>query len=225
MSHPLPPSANTAESSQNKRRSTVQRIVSAQLASMGGTLADTIGESNRQRLVWLGLLALPLLFPVALPGMGSAVGALCLLIATGLCTGQSLPLPAWLARRELNLRVKSLLAAMVNRTIHVLARVGRPRMLPLSNKPARLFNGSMLFVAGLSMMVPVPVISFDNVLPALAIVLIAWGLRLRDGLMLLAGYLATVVAVASVVLLWWGGSQVVSYLFSEGGLLEFFGLA
>jgi hypothetical protein len=98
-------------------------------------------------------------------------------------------------------------------------------MLPLSNKPARLFNGSMLFIAGLSMMVPVPVISFDNVLPALAIVLIAWGLRLRDGLMLLAGYLATVVAVASVVLLWWGGSQVVSYLFSEGGLLEFFGLA
>lgn len=224
MSHPLPPSVNTAESSQNKRRSTVQRIVSAQLASMGGTLADTIGESNRQRLVWLGLLALPLLFPVALPGMGSAVGALCLLIAAGLCTGQSLPLPAWLARRELNVRVKSLLAAMVNRTTHVLARVGRPRMLPLSNKPARLFNGSMLFIAGLSMMVPVPVISFDNVLPALAIVLIAWGLRLRDGLMLLAGYLATVVAVASVVLLWWGGSQVVSYLFSEGGLLEFFGL-
>ena len=29
---------------------------------------------------------------------------------------------------------------------------------------------------------PVPVISFDNVLPALAMVLTAWGLRLRDGL-------------------------------------------
>ena len=76
----------------------------------------------------------------------------------------------------------------------------------LSNRPARLANGLMLAVAGLSMAVPVPLISFDNVLPALAIVLMAWGLRLRDGWMLLAGYLATATAVASVGLLWWGGS-------------------
>lgn len=207
MSHPYPPSASTAL---NKRRSALQRMTAAHLASLGGTLADTIGESARQRLVWLGLLAMPLLFPVALPGMGSAVGALCLLVALGLCRGQSLPLPAWLARRELNARVKSLLVSMVGRTIHLMARVARPRLLPLSNRPARLFNGLVLVVAGVSMMVPVPLISFDNVLPALAIVLMAWGLRLRDGLMLLAGYLATVVAVASVVLLWWGGSLAVT---------------
>ena len=214
MSHSLPPSANSPENTLSKRRSTVQRMVSAQLARMGGTLADTIGENNRQRLLWLGLMALPLLFPVALPGMGSAVGAFCLLTSIGLCKGQSLQLPAWLAKREMNGHIQSLLVATVNRIIHVLARVWRPRLLPLSNKPARLFNGSMLFVAGLSMMVPVPVISFDNVLPALAIVLIAWGLRLRDGLMLLAGYLATVVAVASVMLLLWGGAQVFQHVLS-----------
>lgn len=191
-------------------------MTSAHLATMGGTLADTIGEGTRQRLVWLGLLAMPLLFPVALPGMGSAVGALCLLIAVGLCMGQSLPLPRWLATRELNARVQTLLVNMVGRTVHLLARVGRPRMLPLSDKPARLFNGLVLSAAGLSMLVPVPLISFDNVLPALAIVLIAWGLRMRDGLMLLAGYLATAVAVASVMLLWWGGSMLVTRLLSLG---------
>ena len=214
MSHSLPPSDNSPENTLSKRRSTVQRMVSAQLARMGGTLADTLGENNRQRLLWLGLMALPLLFPVALPGMGSAVGAFCLLTSIGLCKGQSLQLPAWLAKREMNGHIQSILVATVNRIIHVLARVWRPRLLPLSNKPARLFNGSMLFVAGLSMMVPVPVISFDNVLPALAIVLIAWGLRLRDGLMLLAGYLATVVAVASVMLLLWGGAQVFQHVLS-----------
>ena len=214
MSRSLPPSDNSPENTLSKRRSTVQRMVSAQLARMGGTLADTLGENNRQRLLWLGLMALPLLFPVALPGMGSAVGAFCLLTSIGLCKGQSLQLPAWLAKREMNGHIQSILVATVNRIIHVLARVWRPRLLPLSNKPARLFNGSMLFVAGLSMMVPVPVISFDNVLPALAIVLIAWGLRLRDGLMLLAGYLATVVAVASVMLLLWGGAQVFQHVLS-----------
>ena len=177
---------------------------------MGGTLANTIGDNARQRLVWLGLLAMPLLFPIALPGMASAVGVLCLFVAFGLCIGQSVPLPGWLARRELNSRVQTLLANVVGRGIRIIGRMGRPRMLRLSSKPARVLNGLMLAVAGLSMAVPVPIISFDNVLPALALVLMAWGLRLRDGLMLLAGYLATAVAVASVVALWWGGSVVVT---------------
>jgi hypothetical protein len=181
---------------------------------MGGTLADTIGDNARQRLVWLGLLAMPLLFPIALPGMATAVGALCVIVAVGLCAGQSVPLPGWLGRRELNVRAQTLLASMVKRVVSVLARFGSPRMLALSNKPARMLNGLMLSAAGLSMAVPVPMISFDNVLPALAIVLICWGLRLRDGLMLLAGYVATVAAVASVALLWWGGSVLVNELLS-----------
>ncbi|MHB1360957.1 MAG: hypothetical protein ACYCWC_15420, partial [Rhodocyclaceae bacterium] len=45
----------------DKRRATVERIAGAHLASMGGTLADSVGQSSRQRLVWLGLLAMPLL--------------------------------------------------------------------------------------------------------------------------------------------------------------------
>ena len=68
------------------------------------------------------------------------------------------------------------------------------------------------------MMMPVPIISFDNVLPALAIVLIAWGLRLRDGLMLLAGYLVTLAAVGSVALLLWGGTHIVTEFLARAGL-------
>lgn len=208
--HPLP--ADALPNRMNRRRSAVERMAVAQLASMGGTLADTIGEGVRQRLVWLGLLAMPLLFPVALPGMASVVGTLCLLIAIGLCRGQSLPLPRWLASRELGARTQAVLASMVNRSVRVIARVSRPRMLALSNQPARMLNGVVLCAAGLSMVVPVPLISFDNVLPALAMVLVAWGLRLRDGWMLLAGYLVTVAAVASVGLLWWGGAVVADRL-------------
>lgn len=198
-------SVNT-EIRRKKRQSAVERIAAAQLAAMGGTLADTIGDNNRQRLLWLGLLASPLLFPVALPGMATGVGALCVVVALGLLLSRPIPLPRWLGTLELNARVQTVLAGMVNRSLRVIARLGRPRLMMLSNRPARLFNGLMLAVAGLSMAVPVPLISFDNVLPALAIVLMAWGLRLRDGWMLLAGYLATATAVASVGLLWWGGS-------------------
>ena len=192
-------------------------MAAAHLATLAGTLADTVGESNRQRLVWLSLLAMPLLFPVALPGMASAVGGFCLLTAYGICIGRSVPLPAWLAKRELNGRIKALLTTMVSRVIRVISWVGRPRMLSLSQPNARVFNALMLSTAGLSMMMPVPIISFDNVLPALAVVLIAWGLRLRDGLMLLAGYLVSLAAVGSVVLLLWGGTHVVTELLSRAG--------
>lgn len=208
----MPPSgthsSTTAENRLKKRQSAVERIAAAHLASMGSTLGETLGESNRQRLLWLGLLASPLLFPVALPGMATGVGTLCILIALGLWFSRPIPLPRWLGNLELNARVQAVLTRMVNRSLRVIARLGRPRWLFLSNRPARLLNGLMLAVAGLSMAIPVPMISFDNVLPALAIVLIAWGLRLRDGVMLLAGYLATASAVTSVFLLWWGGAVV-----------------
>lgn len=202
----------------NKRRATVERIAGAQLASMNGTMADAVGQSNRQRMVWLSLLAMPLLFPVALPGMASVVGAFCLLIAFGLFIGQPLPLPGWLAKREMNGRARMLLESMISRVINVIALFGRPRMLFLSDKPVRVVNGLMLAAAGLSMMIPVPIISFDNVLPALAIVLISWGLRLRDGLMLLGGYVVTLAAVASVILLWWGGAAAATELLALMGL-------
>ena len=204
----------------DKRRSKLERIAYQRMASMEGTLADAVGQSNRQRLVWLGLLAMPLLFPVALPGMASAVGAFSLLIAYGLFIGRPAPLPDWLAAREMNGRARTLLKSMISRAIKVMAVLGRPRMLPLSNTPFRILNGLMLAVAGLSMMMPVPIITFDNVLPALAIVLICWGLRLRDGLMLVAGYLVTVLAVTSVVFLWWGGAAIAAELISLSGLGE-----
>jgi len=202
----------------DKRRATVERIAEARLASMNGTMADAVGQSNRQRMVWLSLLAMPLLIPVALPGMASVVGAFCILIAFGLFNGRPVPLPDWLARREMNDRARMLLERVISRVIHVIARWGRPRMLLLTDKPARIVNGLMLCAAGLSMMVPVPIISFDNVLPALAIILMSWGLRLRDGLMLLGGYLVTLAAVASVVLLWWGGTVAATELLSLMGL-------
>lgn len=202
----------------DKRRAAVNRIAGAQLASMNGTMADAVGQSNRQRVVWLSLLAMPLLFPVALPGMATVVGALCMLIAFGLFSGQPMPLPAWIARREMNARARLLLERMISRVVNVIARWGRPRMLRLSDRPARVVNGLMLAAAGLSMMIPVPIISFDNVLPALAIVLISWGLRLRDGLMLLGGYLVTLAALASVLLLWWGGTAAAAELLSLTGL-------
>jgi hypothetical protein len=112
---------------------------------MGDTVADTVGQSARQRLVWLGLLAMPLLVPITLPGMSSAVGVLCLLVAWGLCRGQMPALPRWLGQRTLSARVKTLLTNMVQRMVSHHGENGTtPACWALSNQPARLFNGMML---------------------------------------------------------------------------------
>lgn len=201
-----------------RRQASLARIAGQPLRALDGTLADAVGQSNRERLVWSGLLAMPLLFPVALPGTASAVGAFSLLIACGLLSGRPLPLPDWLARREIHERARQLLARMLGTAIRIMAALGRPRLLQLSAPGNRMVNGLLLATAAVAMMIPVPIISFDNVLPALAIVLLSWGLRLRDGLMLLAGYLFTAVAVASVVLLWWGGASLAEALLQRLGL-------
>ena len=58
--HPL--TTNPSECLKARRRSRIDRMVAAQLASMGDTVGDTVGQGTRQQLVWLGLLAMPLLY-------------------------------------------------------------------------------------------------------------------------------------------------------------------
>ena len=79
---------------------------------------------------------MPLLFPIALPGMASAVDTLCVLVAFGLSRGQSVPLPKWLANRVLSARVKAMLTSMIHRALAILARMGRPRMLCIQRTDA-----------------------------------------------------------------------------------------
>jgi hypothetical protein len=175
------------------------------------SIEETFGRTTRQQLGWLGFAALPLLLPVGVPGMATTVGARCVVLALAMAAGRPLRLPEWLARQRLPPRAGEIVARSFGRLLERLSTVSRPRWIGLSHPSLRLVNGGVLAIAGLALITPVPLVSFDNVLPAAAVVLIAWGLRLRDGVLLAAGYAATVIAVGSVILLWWGGLQLVDY--------------
>jgi hypothetical protein len=177
-----------------------------------GSLDDAFGRHMRQQLGWLGFATLPLLFPVALPGMATTIGALSVLVALGVTLNRPLRLPAWLGRRSLPPRAAELLCRWSARAFATIAAIVRPRWIAFSGRGTRVVNGGFLAIAGLALMTPVPLVSFDNVLPAAAVVLLAWGLRVRDGLLLATGYFATLIAVGSVVLLWWGGAELVRRL-------------
>lgn len=189
------------------------RIGAAASKLPGGTMSDMIGRHPRQQLTWLGLLAAPLLLPVAIPGMATTVGAFCLLVATSTLLARPLPLPGWLNRRRLPASLGQALHKVVHRLSAFLARLSKPRLLSLSRPGYRFINGVMLALAGASMMVPVPMVSFDNVVPAAAVVLLAWGMRVRDGMMLILGYITTILAWISVAALWWVGTEVLIWLY------------
>lgn len=193
-------------------RSSWLRIALAAQQLQHGTLGEVIGRHPRQQLTWLGLLAAPLLLPVAIPGMATTVGAFCLLVALSVALARPFPLPAWLGRRHVPPALHGPLHRVLHRLAGVLGRISQPRLLALSGPRWRWLNGGMLALAGASMMTPMPLVSFDNVVPAAAIALLAWGLRVRDGGLLLAGYVATVLAWLYVGLLWWAGAEILLWL-------------
>ncbi len=188
------------------------RIALAAQQLQHGSLGQLIGRHPRQQLTWLGLLAAPLLLPVAIPGMATTVGAFCLLVALSVALARPFPLPAWLGRRHVPHALHGPLHRVLHRLAGLLGRISQPRLLALSGPRWRWLNGGMLALAGASMMTPMPLVSFDNVVPAAAIALLAWGLRVRDGGLLLAGYAATVLAWLYVGLLWWAGAEILLWL-------------
>jgi hypothetical protein len=196
------------------------RVGTAASRLHGSTMSDVIGRQPRQQLTCLGLLAAPLLIPIAIPGMSTTVGALCLVVAISTLLKRPVQLPLWMRERRLPSTFGRAVQTIFSRITALVGRFSKPRLLSLSRPENRFLNGTMLALAGASMMVPVPVVSFDNVVPAAAVVLLAWGLRARDGGMLILGYITTFLAWIYVFVLWWAGAEIVLWLYHS--FLTFF---
>jgi hypothetical protein len=109
----------------------------------------------------------------------------------------------WLPARLLDHRMS---AATVRQ---VLQKVGgwalkvehlvRPRLLALSDGPTiNVVNGALLILAVLLLMAPLPLVPFANTLPAIAIILLCFGMAERDGVVIALGYFVTLVSTAYV---------------------------
>jgi len=160
-------------------------------------LLAVLGEQGL--LVFCGVLAAPFLLPVTVPGMSTVLGLPMLLIGFAVMLSRV----PWLPQRLLN---HSLPADTVR---GVLARVRgwaerfehlvRPRLLGLTGGRAINFvNGGLIVVAVLLLMAPIPLVPFVNSLPALAIILLCFGMAERDGGVILLGYFTTLLSAAYV---------------------------
>ncbi|HEX4842079.1 MAG TPA: exopolysaccharide biosynthesis protein [Limnobacter sp.] len=201
LTHPDPVQASPSESLPYAWRKVVHFANNMAQAKVG----DAIGRSPKQQLTWIGLAALPLLLPFGIPGVATTLGYLTCLLGLGYAAGYGVPIPRWLAEKRLPPKAAQVLHRILYAFIRRVGRRSRPRFYLMSHRRMRPLNGLMLAFAGLTMAAPVPFASFDNVLPAAAMVCITFGLRVRDGALVLAGYGFAVLAALLVLGLWWGG--------------------
>ncbi|MDB5460679.1 MAG: exopolysaccharide biosynthesis protein [Caulobacteraceae bacterium] len=133
----------------------------------------------------LFILTLPVLLP--LPPGGSAVLALPLLmIALQIALGRErLWLPHWLSDRKLEREAVAKVARRVLPPLEWIEALGRPRLGFVTGRLGTRLAGAAATVLALVVMLPIP---FGNLLPAMAVALLALGLARKDGLMVLGGY-------------------------------------
>jgi hypothetical protein len=164
------------------------------------------------------LATFPFVLPFPTLGLATPVGFALALAAIGLVLGRPAALPASLGALEIGPAALARAVSVVSRASWVLARVARPRMpfmlggrtargagftpdaappCSMMGRGMRIALGLSLFTAAVVLGLPIP-LPLSNFFPAVAIILLAAGMIEGDGLLVLAGHVATL-AVCAVV--------------------------
>lgn len=155
-------------------------------------LLDALGDRALAALLFV--FALPNVLPMP-PGTSAILGAPLLFLAAQLACNMKAWLPALIAQRSM---ARSDFLTMVEHVTPWLERAEKlmkPRLTPLSVGAMESVVGAVCLLMSLAVFLPIPL---GNMLPALAICLLAMGILERDGLWVLAG-LATAVAAGALV--------------------------
>jgi hypothetical protein len=161
-------------------------------------LSEVLSAADDRGFALVLLLAtFPFVLPFPTLGMSTPVGFALALAALGLIVGRPASLPASLGALEIGPAALARAASVASRATWVLARVTRPRMPFMMGRVMRIALGLSLFTAAVVLGLPIP-LPLSNFFPAVAILLLAAGVLEGDGLLVLAGHVATL-AVCAVV--------------------------
>jgi hypothetical protein len=158
-----------------------------------GDLLAALGDRALGALLFI--FAFPNVLPVP-PGTSTVLGAPLIFLAAQLMLGRTPWLPAVVSKRSL---LHADFVVLVRRVVPWLQRAERllrPRLRWAALPPMEYLLGAVCLLLAVVLVLPIPL---GNMLPALAISLMALAVLERDGLWALAGL---VVAVVSVVVVW-----------------------
>jgi len=145
-----------------------------------------------------GALLLVFAFPNILPsppGLAAVLGLPLVYLSTQMMLGQLPWLPKFIANRSMT---HQNFVTVVEKGTPWLSRAERllqQRVGFMTSAPVERFLGLVCLIIAVVLMLPIP---FGNMLPSLAICLIALGVLERDGVWIIAGVLGGVIAVTVV---------------------------
>jgi len=150
-------------------------------------------------LVFCGVLAAPFLLPVTLPAMSAVFGAPMLLIGFAVMVSRVPWLPARLLDRRMPAGTVRQVLGKVRGWALRFEHLVRPRLLGLSGSATiNVINGGLIIMDVLLLMAPLPLVPFVNSVPALAIILLCFGMAERDGVVIMLAYFVSLLALAYV---------------------------
>lgn len=157
------------------------------------TLIHSLGE--RGLLMACIVFCLPSMVPIPLPGISVPQGLLIGLIGLGLLLNRAPMLPERVLDYRLGRRNLLLILEKGTRLFARIEKLSHPRLDALTRGAViRAVNGTLLVAGAALLMAPFP-IPFSNVLPAYAILFLAFGNMQRDGWLVLAAYATLIFAI------------------------------
>lgn len=178
-------------------------------------LRDLVAALDGRSFGFLLLLfALPNSLPiVGIPGLSTVTGLPLAIVALQMLLGYSRPrLPRWVADRSLP---RAGFQRLIHRTAPWLARVERllsPRLLFLTGEKGERALGGICLLLAIVLSMPIP---FGNLMPGLAVTLVALGIIARDGVLVILGLLVGAAGVAMVSTVIWATVEAAFFFVTE----------
>ena len=174
-----------------------------------GDLLSALGDRATAALMFI--FAAPNMLPTP-PGTSTILGAPLIFLAAQLMLGRAPWLPAFVAKRSIKQADFSALAASIVPWLVRAEKLLRPRLESLARPLMEHFIGLLTLVLAVVLVLPIPL---GNMLPALAISLLALGVLERDGIWVIAGLAATVASVIVVFGVVYAMVKAVVYFFAQ----------
>lgn len=174
-----------------------------------GDLLAALGDRATAALMFI--FAFPNVLPTP-PGTSTILGAPLIFLAAQLMLGRAPWLPVFVAKRSMT---RADFSTLVKRIVPWLVRAEsllRPRLAGLARPPMEYLIGSLSLLLAVVLVLPIPL---GNMLPALAISLLALGVLERDGLWVLAGIAAAVAATSVVSGVVFAMVKAMAYFFTQ----------
>lgn len=140
------------------------------------------------------VFSIPFLLPVPLPGLSTVFGLVIGFAGSQILLGKDPWVPKSWRQRQISTQIISRILALLEKLLIKTETVVKPRLKFFARHPGFVkFNGAVIALLAALLALPMP--PGFNFPPALAIIILSIGSIERDGILIVAGYILTVLNV------------------------------